>query len=137
VLIEGHPSNILTLASSNILTLAYVRMLLGHTFIYSGISSYMNTLVLCADRANRFGIPVNRGAGFWSGCSASQVITQPRHSCLKPPTAVMSLLLLKSWHPDESSSRALGILLEHPVAAMSIRPPGVNYAQYKTVFLHV
>jgi len=87
VLIAAYPSNILTLA--------YVGMLLGHTFTYSGISSYTNTLVLCAGCANYFDIPVNRGAGFWSGCSASQVITQPRHSCLKPLAAVMSLLLLE------------------------------------------
>ena len=95
----------------------------------------MNTLVLRAGRVDYFGTPVNRGAGFWSGCIAGQVTTQPCHSCLKPPAAVMSLLLLESWHPNESGSRALGILLEHPVAAMSIRPPGVNYAQYRITFL--
>ena len=119
MLIEAHPSNFLTLA--------YVRMLLSHTFQYSGISSHMTTLVLCADRVVYFGITVNGGAGFWSGCSASQVTTEPCYSCLKPPAAVMSLLLLEIWHPNESHCR--GTLLEHPVAATSIRPPGVNYAQ--------
>ena len=117
-LIEAHPSNFLTLA--------YVRTTLGHTLIYPGMTSYMNTLVLYAGCADYFGIPVNRGAGFWSGCNASQVITRPCHSCLKPPAAVLSLLLLSSRPPNESGSRALGILLEHPVGAMSVRPPGVN-----------